>query len=678
MNNKKLSIRTIFILVMLAVIIITILGYTMASTITIRSTKAWLIDNQKITGLLMVDLLEEVIDKQRYILVEKFRNTNLSKSMFLGKDIRNAYLLSKNGKVKRVYKRGRGFYIYPGINIKNTNFFKDIKRLKKDSAIFPIAYSPFSNRLIRAFVMKRYNDYLVVDINLLTLSTYFSQLHRFKKSMIAISQFGDIIISKTSSKRFPYVLARENKFIKAPGREKFIMIPISSPILREKLYILTPYKTALKTFLYIENMHGWIYIILIAILILLFVWELKFIISPLSKFANALSRFSIENPISVAMIPDSKYKEFAILKDVLLKTSFRIVEDTKRLKETLIYLENLINHFPNGIIIVNPENMEIEHINHIVEKLCEKKQKNVIGHNIFEVFPLLAKHKEQISKEKIFKVRKNQSIFEIKPKYIKEGGFSRIVIQIEDITEKEKLEEKLQQVKRMETVNLLSKGFSHDFNNLLNAISGYTQLLELTNDPEKKKKTIKKIEKTVEVAEELVKKIQILSKATHVKKEVILVKEFLFSSITTTEAKEIKIDVNIDEIANEKIYGDAYLLTISMSNILQNAIDATKEKNDRSIRLYGKKIEKDSKKYIAITVEDNGKGMDEETKEKIFEPFFTNKGLGKIRGTGLGMTIVYGIVESHDGYIEIDSEEGKGTKITIYLPTIEKGEEGLS
>ncbi len=669
MNKKKPSLKYTFFIIISILIIVIIASYIIVRENFTKNMKSHIIEHQKIMGLLTVDTLEEGILRQKYIYYERFKGKTLSRSLFAGKDTKNAYTVSNKGIVKRIYKKAENFYLYPGIDISKTTFFKYILNMQKEFDILPIMYSPFSSRLIRSFVLKKGNEYLVVDINLIRWSKYFRQIRSYKNTLIALSQFGGIIISKSDSRRFPLVIAKERCCIKLIGKEKFIMEPVYSNVIKEKLYILIPYHILYSDFFSIINFSTIIFIIIVIVLVLLFLWQIKYIIFPLSRLSFVISKFNLERPISLAMLPKTKYKELDNLREAFLNASRRLSEDANRLKETSTYLATLIEYFPNGIIIVNPANMTIEAINEKVKILCKKFPKDTIGQNLYEVFPFFEKYLKKGEGEKRFKIERENRILEIKTSKIKNNNFLQMIIQIDDVTEREKLEEKMGQIKRMETVNLLSKGFSHDFNNLLNALYGYIEILYSTQDSTKKEEVMSKLRDVLETAEELVRKIQILSKAARIKREKITVKEFLIPSLGELKREgNINKVIDVDEIMNETIYGDSYLLGICISNILENAKEAIKGNKNPEIRIYGTKREINGNRYITIIIEDNGEGMGKEIKERIFEPFFTTKGLGKRRGTGLGMTIVYGIIDAHNGMIDIESEEGKGTKVVIYLP----------
>ncbi len=668
MNKKSLTKVYLFICCIIFVFIITS-SFWMYLTFH-NKIKLSLVESQWITGILMVDILNLAMNKEAYKYYILTKGVRLSKTLFSTRDIKNAYTLTLDGKVKRVYKRADYSYIYPDLDISDTIFFGKIKTIKRSYEILPIMYTPFSSKLTRSFILKRDDEYLVIDISLRWLSKYFSQLHLYKKAILVISRFNGIIISKSDFRIFPYVIERDGEILITGRNRKFIMVPVASQSLQEKVYVLIPYNEVYGPFSSIVNMSILFSIISFLIIIFIFVWQSKYIIAPISRLAHILSKGNIENPISLAMMPKVVYRELLELENAFIEASKKLVDDNKRLKEFSIYLEKLIEYFPTGIIIVKPDDMTVETVNDTLITMCNRKREEIVGHDLFDAFPILKEYLDDIRKGRRFKIEKDKKIYEIKAARIEKEGFFRILIQIDDVTEKELLEDRLRQVRRMETINLLSKGFSHDFNNILNTISGYLELLIVTQDKKKKEEIVEKLRQIIEDAEMLVKKIQILSRAQRAKKEKLRVREFLLPAIMTMKERkrDINFYININNIMDEEVYGDYSLLTAAIMNILENAITAVKEKDDPTIKIIGEKREIDGKPYIAITIEDNGVGMSQETKSRIYEPFFTLKGLGAKRGTGLGMTIVHSIIDLHDGIIEVNSEEGKGTSVIIFLP----------
>ncbi len=668
--NKKISIKSIC-LTMGVIILLFVSFISIWLHLSFHNRlQSSLIASQQAIGTFIVDILELTTEKEAYRYYLLTKDARPHKSLFVSKDIKNAYILSYDGKVERVFKREDCFYIYPHIDIKNTLFFKKVKSLKGKFEMFPFMYSPFSNKIVSSFILKRDGYYLVIDIALKSLSKYFSQLHLYKNSILAISRFHGVIIFKSDPRAFPYVISRDREILTTEKGKKFIMIPVTSDALQEKMYVLIPYNEVYKPFYYIVNIGILLSILSLLFVAFIFIWQSKFIINPISRLSHVLSKSDIENPITLAMMPKVRYKELIDLENAFIKASKRLVEDSKKIKETSIYMETLLKYFPNGIIILKPDDMIVETVNDTLIHICNKKREEVVGHSLFEVFPALRDYSDDIKNGKRFKIRRDKKIYEVKASRIEKERFLRLLIQIDDVTEKELMEDKLRQIRRMETVNLLSRGFSHDFNNLLNTMSGYLELLIVTQDEEKKEEIVKKLRQVMENAETLVKKIQILSKAQRAEKEKLRVREFLLPAIMTMKERrsDIKFYIDIEDIMDEEIYGDYSLLTTAIMNILENAIDAVKEKDEPMIKITGRKREIDKRAFIAIAIEDNGVGMSKETRDKIYEPFFTLKGLGAKRGTGLGMTIVHSIIDLHDGIIEIDSEEGKGTKVSVFLP----------
>jgi two-component system, cell cycle sensor histidine kinase and response regulator CckA len=249
-------------------------------------------------------------------------------------------------------------------------------------------------------------------------------------------------------------------------------------------------------------------------------------------------------------------------------------------------------------------------------------------------------------------------------------------------TEEEKrlLETQLQQARKMESIGTLAGGIAHDFNNILMGIQGNATLMLLKIEPAHPTyKKVKNIEKFVQNGTELTNQLlgfarrgKYLVKTTDLN-EVIKKSSSLFARTK----KEIQIHTNFqDEIWAVEV--DSGQIEQALLNLYVNAWQAMPEGgnlylNTRNVKLnksYNKPFKVDSGKYVEISISDTGVGIDKETQERIFEPFFTTKEMG--RGTGLGLASVYGIIKSHGGYIDVNSEKEKGTTFTIYLPASEK------
>jgi PAS domain S-box-containing protein len=279
----------------------------------------------------------------------------------------------------------------------------------------------------------------------------------------------------------------------------------------------------------------------------------------------------------------------------------------------------------------------------------------------------------------------------------KSGHVVRLHGIVRDITErkkaeeeKEKLEDQLRHAQRMEAVGQLAGGVAHDFNNILTAIIGYGNLLQMNmkeDDPQRIH--IEQILSASNRGANLTQSLLAFSR-----KQVINPQPIDLNSVVTKIEKlllrVIGEDIKLKTIcAEEAVTGmaDSGQIEQVLMNLATNARDAMPvggvliietglvEIEEEFIKThgYGK-----PGKYALISVTDSGIGMDEKTREKIFEPFFTTKEVGK--GTGLGLSMVYGIIKQLDGFINVYSELKKGTKFKIYLPLIKaKGKEtGLS
>ncbi len=247
-----------------------------------------------------------------------------------------------------------------------------------------------------------------------------------------------------------------------------------------------------------------------------------------------------------------------------------------------------------------------------------------------------------------------------------------------DITEQSQLEQSLHQAQKMEAVGQLAGGIAHDFNNLLTVINGYSDLLvsELAEDSEHYQYADLVLQAGLQAADltgqllafgrrqllnpqilelnDLIRKNQKL--LSHLLREDMLLDLKLAACLPAIKADPNQMEqilINLAVNARDAMPSGGRLVIMTCTATLDAAFS---ERHPGA----------EPGEYLRLTVSDNGCGMDEEVRARIFEPFYTTKGRGK--GTGLGLATVYGIVKQSDGYISVDSAPGAGTSFDIYLP----------
>ena len=263
-------------------------------------------------------------------------------------------------------------------------------------------------------------------------------------------------------------------------------------------------------------------------------------------------------------------------------------------------------------------------------------------------------------------------------KLVRIAGESFILAIFLDVTDRKRLEAKLQYAHKMKAIGTLAGGIAHDFNNLLMGIQGNVSLMLLdieSTHPHYKRLT--SIEKQVESGSELT--AQLLGyarKGRYVVKPIDLNRLVEITSDTFGRTKkEITIHRELAEDLFE-IRADQGQIEHVLLNLFINAADAMpgggelilRTMNTTSEDMTGKLYDPKQGQYVLLSVTDTGIGMDQETMERIFDPFFTTKEMG--RGAGLGLASAYGIIKGHGGYIDVDSKQGHGTTFKIYMPAL--------
>ncbi len=262
-----------------------------------------------------------------------------------------------------------------------------------------------------------------------------------------------------------------------------------------------------------------------------------------------------------------------------------------------------------------------------------------------------------------------------------------------DITEKKQLEAKFLRAQRLESLGTLASGIAHDLNNILTPILGVAQLLplKLPDLDEPTRELVETLGNSARRGSSLIK--QILSFARGVEgKRICLQPAHILREVrqilTQTLPKAVEISVSTDADL-WTVLGDVTQLHQVFMNLCVNARDAMPQGGTLTIEAHNVQLddhqiqpfpEAPPGAYVLVTITDTGRGMPPEILSRIFDPFFTTKDVGK--GTGLGLSAVLGIVQSHEGFLDVQSKVGEGSRFSIYLPAVQTHatppEEGLT
>ena len=262
------------------------------------------------------------------------------------------------------------------------------------------------------------------------------------------------------------------------------------------------------------------------------------------------------------------------------------------------------------------------------------------------------------------------------------GGHPAELVVLMDVTGRRQLEDQLRQAQKMETVGMLAGGVAHDFNNLLTIISGYSQLILNALEPGNPNYyAAEQILKAGERAAALTQQLLAFSRPRLLQPRVLDLNK-LVTGLSTMLRRLIGEDVDLQLALREdlgRVSADAGKIEQVIMNLVVNARDAMPKGGTLTIETAnveldetysGRQLAVKPGPYVQIAVSDNGGGMDEATLARLFEPFFTTKGSG--RGTGLGLSTVFGIVKQSGGNLDVYSVPNRGTSVKVYLPRIDQ------
>jgi PAS domain S-box-containing protein len=377
----------------------------------------------------------------------------------------------------------------------------------------------------------------------------------------------------------------------------------------------------------------------------------------------------------------------------LLYTASRIGE----LERRTTYLNTLIEHSPIAIVALDPRHL-VQLVNPAFERLFLYDKAELCGEDLDDYIvplqPSVAAEMKDLTRRVLggesvqittTRRRKDGELVDIELHGVpltEKGKLTGVYAMYRDITKQRRLEEQLRHSQKIEAIGTLAGGVAHDFNNLLTAILGYSDLLLAAAGPDSPLRgNLKEIRTAGQRAASLTQQLLAFSR-----RELAVMKVLDLTTVVADVEGMLRslVGDSISLVTMRSrsaghIRADRGQLEQILVNLVANARDAMPDGGNLAIDCIDVDLH-DIKaadraglvpgRYVTLTVSDTGMGMDAETRARVFEPFFSTKEKG--RGTGLGLSTVYGIVSQSGGHIRVDSEPGSGTSVRIWWPRVEE------
>jgi PAS domain S-box-containing protein len=377
----------------------------------------------------------------------------------------------------------------------------------------------------------------------------------------------------------------------------------------------------------------------------------------------------------------------------------RDITERKRAEEALRASEerfrSIVETAEEGIWMIDAES-RTTFANKKMAEMLGCTQEEMMGRSLFDFMDeegralaklLVERRRRGIREQHDFKFRRQDgatlwALLAASPVFDEAGRYMGALAMVTDITQRKQLQEQFRQVQKMEAVGRLAGGIAHDFNNLLTVIMGFGQLLYeklAAGDP--LRAYADTINKAGDRAAGLTRELLAFSRQQVLAPQVLDLNSVV-ANVDTMLRRLIGEDIDLVIRRGHglgQVKADPGQIEQVIMNLAVNARDAMPQGGKLTIKTANVTLDEAYARshyplkpgpYVMLAVSDTGCGMDEETRTHIFEPFFTTKAKGM--GTGLGLATVYGIVKQSGGYIWVESEEGRGTTFTMYLPRIEE------
>ncbi len=672
-----------------------------------------------------IDSQQKGIDKVN-LLINNFLEEKLSEfstikdvSGLTGEDYRissfdDVYYLDRDLRIFRIIKKEENSNIFEGYDLSRSRAGEFFRSVESGSGTLSTMFrSPENDTLSIYIAAARGSSIIAGRISIASLTRELGRMVEFDGSILLFTTDDGFVLSSSREGMPPHiaVLDDHNEIIQG---ENYLLSSKRNLDLDSIIVLLNPmsevYNIISSTMIY--------YPISIAVLLLIMavkiVTQLFLFVKPLEKFTRLLLDWDFDRPGVVKSRFASGIREVGILYDTFYDKALQLKEsvvairskeeETRRMRG---YLRSIIDSMPSVLISIDREFI-INEWNDAAVKLTGKMPSETTGRSLYTVIPEMRKFestlKDAWSSETIIEFKRERienfqdRLFNILLFPVGSGNSKDLGIRLDDVTELFKAEQNLVQSQKMEVIGTLAGGLAHDFNNILAAIIGSVSILQLrfkssfdlNQDRSYFVKYLDMLEESSSRASGVITQLLTLSR----KRDYEMKPLDLNSIITSVEnicsnsfdkSVEIKVEkydgeavVNGDTVQLEQILlnlciNGAHAMTImrgeneKQGGVLSISIEGIKA-DEKFVVLHPEAAEGES--YWALSVSDTGVGIKKSIVEKIFDPFFTTKSKG--RGSGLGLSMVYGIVQMHGGFIDIYTEEGAGASFIVYIPVLDQ------
>jgi len=625
------------------------------------------------------------------------------------------YYLDGNLKVAKIYRKSEGSAIFPRYDFSTSRpaaFFRIIDSpVPVNSGIF---ISPESESPGLYLASRRGKGIIVGRVDIEQLKNTLQWFGEFSSNILLLATKDGYVLSKTSDKINLQILPAGN-FSEITLDEKYMMSKGRSEAVDCDIAVFTPLSSVYSLIDSMKLYYPVFVVMIFLVLLLKILIAMKFFVKPVESFISLLSGWSPGSKTIPLKSFFYSIREPAILFDTFMKKSEQVISGINELKEKekqmqgmRNYLKSIIDSMPS-VIISTDGNGVITEWNLAAARFTGISAEQALGGYLFEIFPEL-----KVIEWNYNATRSSGREYELKKSFNRNGNITDmnislfplseekgngIVVRLDDITLFEKAETSLRQAQKMEVVGTLAGGLAHDFNNILAGIQGSVSILRLKTESSEDLNLLKPVydkyfgylEQSAERSADIISRLLTLSR----KQESVHSKIDLNEIINVVEGVcrssfDKSVEIELTPYPSEAFTnGDSTQLEQVLLNLCVNGAHAMTIMRDENEPKGGKlsvtlgKItpgqyflkthpeSSDENDYWSISVKDTGVGMTREVLAGMYDPFFTTK--GKKGGTGLGLTMVYNIIQQHGGFIDVYTEKGKGSEFIIYIPASKEG-----